>query len=80
MLRATARKRRLNRLEDAKCASRQGPYARSPALARAAKTCTTQRFYLRPEPKPGTPPQLASKEYSPGKEKKMGFGKASGKR
>ena len=35
---------------------------------------------LQPEPKPETPPQLPPKEYSPVKEKKMGFGKASGKR
>jgi hypothetical protein len=32
------------------------------------------------QPEPETPPQLPAKEYSPGKEKKMGFGKASGKR
>jgi hypothetical protein len=35
---------------------------------------------LQPEPQPATPAQLPPKEYSPGKEKKMGFGKASGKR
>ena len=34
---------------------------------------------LQPEPQPATPAQLPPKEYSPGKEKKMGFGKASGK-
>ncbi|MGA3052267.1 MAG: ORF6N domain-containing protein [Chitinispirillaceae bacterium] len=32
------------------------------------------------QPDSETPPQLPAKEYSPGKEKKMGFGKASGKR
>jgi hypothetical protein len=32
------------------------------------------------QPEPETPPQLPAKEYSPAKEKKMGFGKASGKR
>ena len=35
---------------------------------------------LQPEPQPATPLKLPEKEYSPGKEKKMGFGKASGKR
>jgi len=35
---------------------------------------------LQPQPQPGKPPQLPEKEYSPGKEKKMGFGKASGRR
>ena len=32
---------------------------------------------LQPEPQPATPAQLPPKEYSPGKEKKMGFGKAT---
>jgi len=32
------------------------------------------------QPEPETPPQLPAKEYSPAKEKKMGFGKASGKK
>jgi len=32
------------------------------------------------QPEPETLPQLPAKEYSPGKEKKMGFGKASVKR
>ncbi len=35
---------------------------------------------LQPGPQPATPPQLPAKEYSPDKGKKMGFGKASGKR
>ncbi len=35
---------------------------------------------LQPEPNPEKPPVLPPKEYSPDKGKKMGFGKASGKR
>lgn len=35
---------------------------------------------LQPEPQPASPAQLPLKEYSPDKGKKMGFGKASGKR
>jgi hypothetical protein len=35
---------------------------------------------LQPEPQPATPAQLPAKEYSRDKGKKMGFGKASGKR
>jgi hypothetical protein len=35
---------------------------------------------LQPGPQPGTPPQLPAKEYSPDTGKKMGFGKASGKK
>jgi hypothetical protein len=35
---------------------------------------------LQQEPQPATPLKLPEKENSPGKEEKMGFGKASGKR